>query len=109
MNFIFRPLEGGILLFILPTLFFILLVSCDKYDDITLKMTEEEVIQLLGEPDAIAIQEGKLLQKIEADDKESLLGKRFAYIYENDGIYIWFSDKKVAGMTKNGISVDLSQ
>ncbi len=86
---------------------FFLTGACAKQKDITHGMSAKEVIQRMGAPDSIAVQEGKLLRKLEAAEVKDFTGKRIVYIYEVNNIQIWFENGKVSGMTRNGVSVFL--
>jgi hypothetical protein len=68
-------------------------------------MSEEQVVQLLGEPTRKAALVGKALQDIQRLSAEELARLRLVYIYDPSGLQVWFQEGRVTGVTRHGVLV----
>jgi hypothetical protein len=66
-------------------------------------MSEERVLQLLGQPTRKAALVGKALRDAEQLSAEDLARLRLVYIYEPSGLQVWFREGKVTGVTRQGV------
>jgi hypothetical protein len=73
--------------------------------EIRLGMSQEEVVQLLGEPDRKAVLVGKVLRDIYKVYDEDVTRLRLVYVYETSGLQVWFKDGRVTGVTRHGVSI----
>lgn len=79
--------------------------ACGPEDDLRAGMSQECVVQLLGEPSRKAVLIGKVLRDIDRMPAEEDLARfRLVYFYDESGLQVWFADGKVTGATRNGIS-----
>jgi hypothetical protein len=80
--------------------------ACAPEDDLRLGMSQEGVVQLLGEPSREAVLIGKVLRDIDRlPAEEDPAQFRLVYFYDKSGLQVWFEDGKVTGATRNGISM----
>jgi len=79
--------------------------GCLPQNKVKLGMSPEQVINEMGQPDSKSIVDGKVLRKINDDEARYEKIYRIVYGYEKDRIQIWFFERKVTGMTRNGASV----
>ncbi|MCP4386138.1 MAG: hypothetical protein GY798_32815 [Hyphomicrobiales bacterium] len=62
-------------------------------------MTPPEVVAVLGEPDRVAVFEGKYLKDIPLDSAvEDARDGRFVLIYRDKDLKVWFADGKAASV-----------
>lgn len=74
--------------------------------DVTIGMSVQEVLTILGEPDRKAVLSGKLLRDVPKNDAETLASTfRMVFIYQRSTIHVWFRQGRVSGMTKDGVSI----
>jgi hypothetical protein len=66
-------------------------------------MSPQEVIAALGQPDRIAVLDGKYLRDVPlAAAPSSNPEGRFVFIYRANGVNIWFMHGRASGLTKGG-------
>ena len=68
-------------------------------------MQQQEVINLLGEPDDKSFLDGKVLRSLSELDPNNIDKYRIVFTYEDSNIQVWFKAGKVTGATRKGISV----
>ena len=73
-------------------------------EQIQLGMSQDEVVQLLGEPDRKAVLVGKVLREIEKVPEVGLAQARLVYVFDTLRLQVWFKDGKVTGVTRDGVS-----
>jgi hypothetical protein len=74
--------------------------------DVTIGMTMQEVMAIMGEPDRKAVLSGKILQDLaEISPDVARSNARIVFIYNKDNLQVWFRQGRVTGMTKDGVSV----
>ncbi len=74
-------------------------------EGVRLGMSQEEVVQLLGEPDRKAVLVGKVLRDLDEVRDEDVSRLRLVYVYETFGLQVWFKDGRVTGVTRHGVSI----
>lgn len=79
--------------------------ACLTTKDIRLGMTQQEVVQRLGEPDRKAVLVGKELRDLNELENQDVARLRLVYVYEQSGIQVWFKDDSVTGVTQDGVSI----
>lgn len=80
--------------------------ACVPEDDLRLGMSQENVVQLLGEPSRKSVLIGKVLRDIDQFPAgEDLARFRLVYVYDKSGLQVWFEDGKVTGVIRNGVSM----
>lgn len=80
-------------------------MTCKKTEGLQLGMQQQEVINLLGEPDHKAFLDGKVLRSLSDLETNELDKYRIVFTYEDSDIQVWFKAGKVTGATRKGISV----
>jgi hypothetical protein len=66
-------------------------------------MSPQEVIAALGQPDRIAVLDGKYLRDVPlAVAPSSNAEGRFVFIYRASGMNVWFTHGRASGLTKGG-------
>jgi hypothetical protein len=66
-------------------------------------MSPQEVIAALGQPDRIAVLDGKYLRDVPlAAAPSSNPEGRFVFIYRASGMNVWFTHGHASGLTKGG-------
>ncbi len=74
--------------------------------NVTIGMSMEDVITILGEPDRKAVLSGKVLRDLAVVGPEDAVSKsRIVFIYEKDHVQVWFQQERVTGMTQDGVSI----
>jgi len=68
-------------------------------------MSQEEVVQLLGEPDRKAVLVGKVLRDLDKAHDEDVNRLRLVYVYETISLQVWFKVGRVTGVTQHGVSI----
>ncbi len=79
--------------------------ACASAEEVRLGMSQEEVVQLLGEPDRKAVLVGKVLRDLDKVRDEDVTRLRLVYFYEMFGLQVWFKDSQVTGVTRHGVSI----
>jgi hypothetical protein len=79
--------------------------ACASAEEVRLGMSQEEVVQLLGEPDRKAVLVGKVLRDLDKVRDEDVTRSRLVYVYETSGLQVWFKDSRVTGVTRHGLSI----
>lgn len=80
--------------------------ACAPADEVRLGMSQENVVQLLGEPSRKAVLVGKVLRNVDQlPTQEDLARFRLVYFYDPSGLQVWFKDDRVTGVVRNGVSV----
>ena len=89
----------------IATLILLMTAACNAEDQLRVGMSQEEVSQILGEPSRKAVLIGKELRSIEMlPVGEEVTQFRLVFVYDESGLQVWFSDGKVTGVTRNGVS-----
>lgn len=96
LQILINILIGALLLFTM---------TCKKTEGLQLGMQQQEVINLLGEPDHKAFLDGKVLRSLSDLETNDLDKYRIVFTYEDSNIQVWFKAGKVTGATRKGISV----
>ncbi|MEK6801843.1 MAG: hypothetical protein AABZ34_04150 [Nitrospirota bacterium] len=74
--------------------------------NVTIGMSMQDVITIIGEPDRKAVLSGKVLRDFTEVNPETAVSKsRIVFIYETDNVQVWFRQGRVTGMTKDGVSI----
>ena len=79
--------------------------ACASAEEVRLGMSQEEVVQLIGEPDRKAVLVGKVLRDLDTVRAEDATQFRLVYVYETPGLQVWFRVGKVTGLTRYGVSI----
>lgn len=80
--------------------------ACAPADEVRLGMSQERVVQLLGEPSRKAVLVGKVLRDVDQFlPQEDLSRFRLVYFYDTSGLQVWFKDGRATGVLRNGVSV----
>lgn len=80
--------------------------ACAAADEVRPGMPREDVVHLLGEPDRMAVLDGKVLRGVEELPAEADASRlRLVYFYDESRLQVWFKDGKVTGVTRDGIAV----
>ncbi len=74
--------------------------------NVTIGMSMQDVITIIGEPDKKAVLSGKVLRNFTEVSPETAVSKsRIVFIYEKNNVQVWFQQGRVTGMTKDGVSI----
>lgn len=74
--------------------------------NVTIGMSMQDVITIIGEPDRKAVLSGKVLRDFTEVNPQTAVSKsRSVFIYEKDNVQVWFQQGRVTGMTKDGVSI----
>ena len=84
-----------------------LFLACADVNEekVRLGMSQEKVIQLLGEPDRKAVLVGKVLRDLGKVRDEDLTRLRLVYVFDTLSLQVWFEGGRVTGVTRHGVSI----
>jgi len=82
--------------------------ACIRRETIELGMDSARVIQLMGEPEEIVYQDGKVLIPVAALGEVDFSQHRVVFMYNDHTTQVWFQAGTVESMTENGVAVELS-
>ncbi len=86
-------------------LFIFLAYACASAEKVRLGMSQEEVVQLLGEPDRKAVLVGKVLRDLDKVRDEDVTRLRLVYVFDTVRLQVWFKGGRVTGVTRHGVSI----
>lgn len=84
------------------------LSACVSEQTIQIGMTSTEVIQILGKPDQIVYQDGKVLVPVVNANDIDFANHRIVFIYDDNTRQVWFENGAVNSMSQHGTNVPLS-
>lgn len=104
-----NALRHCLFLFGITVLVISLCSACIKPATIEIGMDSARVIQLMGEPEEIVYQDGKLLSPVADLADVDFSQHRVVFMYNDHTTQVWFQDNAVESMIENGVAVQLPE